>query len=497
MNHLAYRRAILLIPGLLLCLAAACSDKGTDAGGKPGDGESQTLIVEKASGLWGYPESMEFTYEAPETIEYNYSLMDGYSDIAVTLDGEAVPDSGWFVMDMDHNLVASCRRRWLWNVAVDDEVYYCCPAVGDDGTIFISTGAYSITEYGTVYAVSPTGIIQWSYDLDANAYSPAIGPGGTVYVQDYRNALYAFSPSGDLVWKFTDFEQTQHPIYPVGQKVPAIGADGTVYLAADGLYALHPSTGERLWRFNPLDVKSCRQPPVIGADGTIYLTIHQHDFFAVNPDGSERWHVQFDHDYEMSFTSPAIDADGAIYLGVEGGGDSKVWAFNADGTVKWKYAVTGLYCHVRGSPTIGSDGTIYIATKACLEEHGRIIALSPSGTELWVYDVAPEHGTAALDDVYSTPTVGADGLIYFGAETERFYALNPDGTLNWKTRLAGINWSSAAIMPDGTLYIGAHSGNPGKHGYLWAMETTSMGYTLSPWPCYRHDNKNTGRFGGP
>ncbi len=93
--------------------------------------------------------------------------------------------------------------------------------------------------------------------------------------------------------------------------------------------------------------------------------------------------------------------------------------------------------------------------------------------------------------------MGADGLIYFGAETERFYALNPDGSLNWMTRLGGINWSSATILEDGTLYIGTHNNNPGFHGYLWALETTSMGYAASPWPCYRHDNKNTGRFGGP
>jgi hypothetical protein len=30
-----------------------------------------------------------------------------------------------------------------------------------------------------------------------------------------------------------------------------------------------------------------------------------------------------------------------------------------------------------------------------------------------------------------------------------------------------------------------------------ALEATSMGYATSPWPCYRHHNKNTGRFGGP
>ena len=497
MKHRSAPLSVLLMASLLLLASTGCGDKAADTGDKPDDEESYTLVVDKDSGLWGYPESIEFTYTWVETIDYIYVPKDGYSNLSVTLDGLAVPDSGRFVMDMDHTLVAACASRGLWSVGVDDEIYYCCPAVGDDGTINISTGVYSVTDYGTVYAVSPTGTIIWSYDLEANAYSPAIGPDGTIYVQDYRNNVYALSPAGDLTWRFDDFDGGEHPIYPVGQRVPAIGADGTVYIAADGLYALNPSTGQRLWHFNPLSGKSCRQPPVIGADGTIYLTIHQHDFYAVNPDSTEKWHVQFDHDYEMTFTSPAIDYDGTIYLGVEGHGDSRVWAFNPDGTVKWKYSVDASYCHVRGSPTIGADGTIYIGIKACPEKHGRVIALTPSGTKVWEYDVIPKPGTAVLDDVYSTPTVGADGLIYFGAETGRFYALNPDGTLNWKTRLGGINWSSAAILPDGRLYIGTHNNNPGMHGYLWALQTTSMGYTASPWPCYRHDNKNTGRFGGP
>lgn len=489
------RRNALIASSFILVFCLACGDKGTDTGGE-NDPEGHTLIVEKSSGLWGYPESMEFEYTWTETVEYIYALKEGYSNLLVTLDGGVVPDSGSFVMDVDHRLVAGCERRRLWNVGVDDEIYYCRPAVGDDGTIYISTGAYSITEYGTLYAVSPTGTIQWSNDLEANAYSPAIGPDGTIYLQDYHNTLYAFAPAGDLRWTFDDFDHPVHPIYPVGQRVPAIGEDGTVYTVADGLYAVDPSTGQRLWRFNPLYSKSCRQPPVIGADGTIYLTIHQDDFYAVNPDGTQKWHVKFDYDYEMSFTSPAIDSDGTIYLGVEGA-ESRIWAFNADGSVRWKAVVAEPYCHVRGSPTIAADGTIYISTKACPEAHGKVIALSPSGTKLWEYVVLPEHGTAALDDVYSTPTVGSDGILYFGAETERFYALNPDGTLNWKTRLGGINWSSATILSDGTLYIGTHNNNPGMHGYLWALETTSMGYAASPWPCYRHDNKNTGRFGGP
>ncbi|MFC1661808.1 PQQ-binding-like beta-propeller repeat protein [Gemmatimonadota bacterium] len=482
---------LLVLPFLLLI---GCDGNG-GTGPDPDPTPKYNLVVEKSDGLLGFPESQQTAYNSVQTVDYLYSLMDGSSELLITLDGSAVPDSGRFVMNRDHRLVAGCEKRAFWSVGVPDEIYYPSPAVADDGTIYFGTGAYSITNHGSLFATSPAGAILWSRDLGGNVFSPAIGQDGTVLVQDSDNAVYAFSPAGDLLWTFEDFEYPDHPRYPVGQRVPAIASDGTVYIVADGLYALDPATGQRLWRFNPFFGKSCRQPPVIGEDGTIYLTIHQHDFFAVNPDGTEKWHTQFDNDFEMSFTSPAIDSDGSIYLGVEGAA-SHVWAFNSDGSVKWKHDIEGDYCSVRGSPTIASDGTVYVSTKACPAEHGKVIALDPSsGRRVWTYVVLPEHGTAALDDVYSTPTVGADGLIYFGSETERFYALNPDGTLNWKTRLGGINWSSAAILFDGTLYIGTHNNNPGMHGYLWALSTSSQGSAASPWPRFRHDNKNTGRAG--
>lgn len=34
--------------------------------------------------------------------------------------------------------------------------------------------------------------------------------------------------------------------------------------------------------------------------------------------------------------------------------------------------------------------------------------------------------------IFSTPVIDADGLIYFGSADHYFYALNPDGSLNWK-----------------------------------------------------------------
>jgi outer membrane protein assembly factor BamB len=458
--------------------------------------KADTLWVEKDAGLWGYPETSMFVYSTSDTIIYNYSLKLGYSNIVVLLDGEEVPDSGWFMMDKSHHLEASCENKVIWKLGLEKQVYYGCPAVDKDGTIYISTGIFRWTDWGSLYAVNPDGTVKWSFDCQNNAYSPVIGQNGMVFIQDFHNTVYAVATTGELKWKFNDFENKLIVFYDMGQRIPAVGSDGTVYIASDGLYALNPENGNKLWRFNPLLGKSCRQSPVIGQDGTIYIFIHQCDFYAVNPDGTEKWHAKLDHEDEMTFSCPAIDKEGVLYIPAEKGLNGFVYAFNSDGTRRWKYTVEGFGRTVRSAPAFGADGTIYITTKSGgYDTPSKLIALSPSGSKIWEFIVETFHGINAADDTYATPSIGADGMIYFGSENEHFYCVNPDGTLNWKTHIAhSINWSSAAITQDGTLYVGTHLEDPQHRGNLYAIQTTSMGYADSPWPRFRQNHQNNGRY---
>ena len=482
---------------IYICFTVKCNKKNPTET-EPPMAEGDTLWVEVTENVWGYPETGLTVHQTPDTVDYLYSPKMGSTNFMVTLDGVQVPDSGYFVMNQNHRLVVTCENKVIWKLELEKHVYYSCPAVADDGTIYISTGIFRHTDWGTLYAVDPDRTIMWSYDCEYNPYTPVVGKDGTVFIQDFHNQVYAVGPGGNLKWKFNDFDKPIHIFYDMGQRIPAVASDGTVYIAADGLYALDPDTGERLWRFIPLSSKCCRQSPVIGSDGTIYIFIHQHDFYAVNPDSTQKWHAQLDHEEEMAFSCPAIDLDGTLYIGAEHGYDGFVYCFNSSGVKQWKYLVEGFGRTVRASPVIAADGSIIIATKSGGEDiPSKIIALSPTGGKIWEYVVENFHGPGSADDVYSTPSIGADGTIYFGSENEHFYALNPDGTLKWKTQLEhGINWSSAAINDGGTLYIGCHHENPPNRGNLYAIRTESMGYALSPWPRFRQNHKNNGRYDG-
>ena len=59
---------------------------------------------------------------------------------------------------------------------------------------------------------------------------------------------------------------------------------------------------------------------------------------------------------EAAHDSPAIGADGTIYVGSI---DKKLHAINPDGTPKWAYTTSYF---VYSSPAIGADGTVYVGS---------------------------------------------------------------------------------------------------------------------------------------
>jgi outer membrane protein assembly factor BamB len=57
---------------------------------------------------------------------------------------------------------------------------------------------------------------------------------------------------------------------------------------------------------------------------------------------------------------------------------------------------------------------------------------------------------------YSSPAIAPDGTIYVGSQDDYVYALNPDGTLKWRYLTGDVVRSSPAIAADGTIYVGSY-----------------------------------------
>jgi outer membrane protein assembly factor BamB len=407
-------------------------------------------------------------------------------------------------------------HRTIWSLVVDKPVYYSSPAIGADGTIYFATGVLFYNTTGSLHAAKPDGTLKWSYALenssddnniwtaDNNGASPAIGPDGTVYLVDHRNVVYAVNPDGTEKWK-RKAPLESDGAWHVGQKTPALAADGTLYVCAGlTLYALDPDDGTITWSVpNLRGGNVCATSVSVAGDGTIYV-VSNDGLYAINPNGTFKWPAPFLLTYndEKSYSAPAIGPDGTVYFGAERYPEGYLYAVKSDGTLKWRYTVPGKRC-VRASPAIGIDGTVYVTTKAYWDDTAPeprqpalCLAFNPDGTLKWSYEITASDWIPVAQDSYSSPAIGADGTIYFGAETTFIYALNADGTLKWKENFNnGINWSSPAIIADGTLYLGGfHTLASGEAaGRLVAIRTDSAGLAASSWPKFHRDNRNAGR----
>ncbi|MBU1625915.1 PQQ-binding-like beta-propeller repeat protein, partial [bacterium] len=143
------------------------------------------------------------------------------------------------------------------------------------------------------------------------------------------------------------------------------------------------------------------------------------------------------------------------------------------GTLKWTLAFEAC-----SSPAIGTDDTIYITSNDFINSKGKLCAINPSSTLKWTYQTSNE--------LYSHPSIGADGTIYAMSQNKSLYAINPDGTLKWNNSYSNNFWSYLAIGGDGTIYVGSDYGtklyaiNPNNGTLKWTFATPDYDFVHSP-----------------
>ena len=82
-----------------------------------------------------------------------------------------------------------------------------------------------------------------------------------------------------------------------------------------------------------------------------------------------------------------------------------------------------------------------------------------SGDQPWAFQTGK--------GIFSTPIIDSDGIIYVGSADHYFYAINPDGSLNWKYETDEIIDSAGALTPGAITFI---SGD----GHMYHFRTGQM-----------------------
>jgi outer membrane protein assembly factor BamB len=261
--------------------------------------------------------------------------------------------------------------------------------------------------------------------------SPVISSSGMI-VSGSTARIVAVNSNGTIRWPLT-------PGLAAGSS-PAIGSDGRIYMVTNEgspkVRQLNAADGSSPWSA-PINGTSSAGPALSADGATLYVTTQTGRIYALNTsNGATRWWKSTG----AISTSPAIAADGTIYVGADDG----LYAFLPDGTKAWGPTSFGTGAFVRASPAIAADGTIYVGTDLSTLE-----AVNPDGTKRWTYT------TAGMGIVRSSPAIANDGTIYFGTRDDKLYAVHPNGTLSWTFPTGGNVDSSPAIGADGTVYVGS------------------------------------------
>jgi len=303
-----------------------------------------------------------------------------WSSPAVAADGTV------YVGSTDYNLYAvnpDGTQKWA---APTNYTITSSPAIAPDGTIYALSH-----QFDSFTAFNPDGTVKWTLPELYGGSSPTVGPDGTVYVAARDAYLHALNPDGTEKWAFSTY-------YPTDTS-PAVGPDGTVYVSyGSQVSAVAPDGTQRPSPWPYGSEAYVTSSPALGPDGTIYVG-YGGFLMAINPDGSEKWM----EDTGGDTTSPAIAPDGTIVVGA----GTAVIGYNPDGTIKWSYDLPD---DTYSSPAIGADGTIYIGC-----DDGSLYALNPDGTQKWAFLT----GGA----VESSPAIGADGTVYVGSFDGKLYAI--------------------------------------------------------------------------
>ena len=345
----------------------------------------------------------------------------------------------------------------------------------------------------------------------------ALGLDGTIYAAGL-DGLYAVSPEGKLLWKFTDLGAVTAP--------PAIGPDGTIYLAASsGTFASLNANGTVQW--NPgFRLIGFDGSPAI-SNGTMYLANTFSDLWAFEPGHTtENWHILTEREGMGGPTLPgafafanmrkkssfvigslselyvprmnwlhniradgtpgwstlltkgmlgpaAIGQNGTIYVGSLGGSKPELFAVSPSGAPRWKLQLPS---QIEGSPVVGSNGNIFASTTT------RVVNVSADGSIAWQFD--PQERCT------SGPALAEDGTLYLGLDMGKFIAVSAEGKLKWTLRTRGTILGAPVIAPDGTIYVVTDVGE------IVALQDAGSPMMRNAWARYQHDSQNTGKMSG-
>lgn len=265
------------------------------------------------------------------TIEWNSYTSEEpmYSSPAIGMDGTIYCGSH------DYHLYAFNSDGTLkWKFNTGGRVHGS-PTIGSDGTVFIGS------ENG-LHALYPNnGSMKWHRNMGAVWGAPALDEDGTLYLGDGDGRFYAINPDGTIKWTYNAPGRVWFTSF-------ALSADGIIYFSTLRLsggigkvIALNSDGTERwTWADSYYDYENFQSAPAIGEDGTVYIAssywrsggpFYLHAFGVLDPNAPNAPTINGQtngkpwKEYEYTFKAVDPNGDDLYYYIDWGDGSEEAW----------------------------------------------------------------------------------------------------------------------------------------------------------------------------
>src|SRR6185436_12912655 len=274
-------------------------------------------------------------------------------------------------------------------------------AVGPDGTIYVASESF-------INAFNTDGSAKWSFVQNPRAMiclGVSVGPDGNIYsVGTEGPGVFSLTPAGALRWHLP--ESYARPIVDYGEIV--FGPNGSsqqLYFYANNHLRAVRLDGTPVFA-NSSGLVSQLKPglqPVVGPDGSVHTVLS-----AYTPNGSALWSFPTPYPFNV-FTPADIGSDGTHYF-VQN--LSQLFALNTDGSQRWHTTVNG---YVDGPVVDPFNSQLVMGSQETGDHAGYMLSVNAqNGQELWRVILPIE------DPTVWNPGVGIYGFNQFVDTRGRF-----------------------------------------------------------------------------
>ena len=354
----------------------------------------------------------------------------------------------------------------------------------DGGVTLIDSNIIYVASSGDgVHRYDENGNSVYTLNVDGDIKSSTtVTPDHTVYIASTDNNLYSFNANG--------ISNTGWPVSLGAEATASVAVDahGTAYIGtSNGIFQAVTLSGEVSWGFNVGG--AVYASAAISPDNTLYIVNENGRIFAFDLNTLTPSSVQYSWVYDLNeavYSSPALDDLGSLYITTFDGNLIKLEDTGSAAQEIWRYSIG---TEILSSPVIGSDYTIYFGAN-----DSSTYAVDVNGEEIWT-------STGVMGEIKSTPALAESGTaydrLYIGSDDGYLYALSLiDGSITWKYN-AQSPIQCPILFSDATIYFGTQTGDViaiQDEEVLTVL--AKMAGISSIWPTFQGNNARTGVLGG-